>query len=218
MRKLLFIVTLFLITSAQIFGQEGEVEKKNDQPLFGAFVGLGYAVLSGNISEYVNNPFLLPITCDFVYKGFVAQLNLDAGYSRVKKTMFFADGSSWREGGDVWHNAIGANVGYSVINNLNFRVTPLVGYAYTYLSLKWWGPSEISSNEPNYHNLTVGLIFDFKNVFGEENAELDGKEYVGLRVSAGAYVPMGDSDVYPNYFNGTTIYISVGVVNLSLIP
>ncbi|NOX19176.1 MAG: hypothetical protein GXO87_12955 [Chlorobi bacterium] len=211
-------VVLLIVLASITFGQETADQSAKDKPLFGAYIGIGYAVLSGNLSDYVNNPFILPITGDFIYKGFVAQLNVDAGYSRVKKTMFFNDGSSWREGGDVWHNALGVNVGYGVFNNMNLRVTPVVGYAYSYLASKWWGTSEISNNEPDTHNLTVGLLFDLKNVFSKKSAESDDSDYLGLRISAGAYIPMSDADVYPNYFNGATIFISVGIINLSLLP
>ena len=215
--KIFSMFVLFILLSiSQVTAREKTSDENiKNKPLFGAYVGAGFEILSGNISEYINNPFMLPITGDFVYKGFTAQLNLDGGYSTVKKTINFNDGSFWEEGSSVWHNLIGVNVGYAVFENENLRVTPLAGYAFTYLSKNWWTSSEIAENEPEWHSINAGLIFDLKNVFSSKKSNSDKPGYWGLRIAAGAYIPMGDTNVYPNYYNGTTIYFSVGVVNLS---
>jgi len=212
MKKVFVLILFSLMLLTNIFAQENV----NNKPLIGGYVGVGYGILTGNISDYISNPFIVPLTGDIIYKGFVGQINLDAGFSKVNKTMKFDDGTSWNDGDGAYHNAIGVNLGYSVFNNNNVRVTPLVGYAFSYISKKWWGSSDISQNEPEYNMWNFALIFDIKNIFNSDKSG-DNPEYVGLRITAGVYLPMSEADMYSEYYDGSTIYFSVGVVNLSIL-
>lgn len=211
MKKMLLLFLFMLFINLNLFAQDSNESTKSEM-LAGGFGSLGYGFLTGNVSEYINNPILLPITGDFVYNNFVAQINLDAGYSTVAKTMEFSDGSSWNKGDNVFHDMYGLNVGYSVFNNSNLRITPLVGYGSNFLSKKWWAKSDIAAHEPRTYNMNITLLVDFKNAFSPDRK---GNDYFGLRVSFGAYIPTGDASVYPEFYNGTTIYLSVGVISLT---
>jgi hypothetical protein len=211
--KNIFILILFLATS--IFSQDVSNKiRKESVVLAGGYLGIGYGVISGSASEYFNNPILIPITGDIVFKNFITQLNLDSGYSRVSKTMEFGNNKSWNEGADAWYNAFGINVGYSMFSNNQYRLTPIIGYASTYTKKKWWGPSDIAEYEPENHCVTVGVLLDFKSIifYNEKNTP----EYNGLRISAGVYIPV-DDPVYPDYYSGTTFYLTIGFVSLQVL-
>jgi hypothetical protein len=213
--KILIVTILFAFSS--LLAQNNATDtppQKSGNLLVGGFGSIGYGVLTGNASEYFNNPILLPLTGDLIYKNFMFQLNLDAGYSKVSKSMAFENGKGWNEGDDAWHNVLGANVGYSLYNNSSLRVTPFAGYAYQYISKTWWDPSDISDYEPSNNSINAGILFDLKNIISGKNS--DNLDYLGLRISVGAYIPF-DVKLYPQYYDGTTIYLSVGIVTLSLV-
>jgi hypothetical protein len=208
MKKTFLIIFILYIGIA---AQE-DSEKKNI--LVGGFASIGYGITTGNASEYFNNQILLPLTGDVVYKNLVAQLNLDGGYTTVAKTITFDDGKRWNEGDNVFSNAFGINVGYILYNSSDICFTPLIGYAHTYSSKKWWGASDIVEHEPSSNTVNVNLLLDFKNLFSSNN---NNKQYTGLRISAGAYIPFDDPNYLKYFGTDALIYLSVGIVSLELL-
>ena len=189
---------------------------KTAKPMYGGYIGLGYNVLSGNLSEYFKNPFSLPITIDFVYKRLGLQMNLDGAWGKIKKTMVFEDSLSWNKGDNAFHSGLGFNIGFSVYNSKKLRITPIAGYSFNYISKKWWNSSDISKYEPESNVLNIGLLFDFKEAFMSSAASTGVyDQYAGLRISAGVYLPLSDNDMYPQYYDGSMIYLSFGIVALS---
>jgi len=206
MKKLILFV-LFVFAFQQIDAQETEKMKA----LFGGSVSVGYGVMTGNISDYIGNPFMLPLSGEILYKNLYVQLNLDAGFSKVKKTMTFSDGSSWEDGDQAWHNFFGGNIAYALINNEKMAIAPVVGYAHGYISSKWWGQSDIVDHEPSANYLNVAVFYDMKRKLNESGANTEKfAAYQGIRFTIGAYIAMGDADPYPELYNGSTIYFSVG--------
>jgi hypothetical protein len=210
-------IVFFLFAFASIFAQEqisDTTQNKSTDLLVGGFASIGFGVMTGNISEYFNNQIMLPLTGDVIYKNFLFQINFDGGYSKVSKSMAFEKGKGWNEGDDAWHNAFGVNFGYSIYNNSSLRITPFAGYAYQYISKKWWGESDIKEYEPSNNSVNAGVLFDLKNVISNNNS--DDVDYVGLRISLGAYIPY-DVGLFPEYYDGATIYLSVGIVTLDIL-
>ncbi len=199
--------------------QNVTVKRNKTKQLYGGYVGLGVGYLTDNLSQHFNYPILLPITADFIYNWFVAQISLDGGWAKVKNTMSFDDGGSWNKGQNSFHEGIGINLGGSVYNSKNIRITPVAGYSYNYISKKWWGSSDIRKNEPEFGNLRLAFMFDFKNTFiTKKNAMATiNDDYAGLRVTAEMYMQLNKNTDYPEYYNGMVINISVGIVLLSII-
>jgi hypothetical protein len=216
MKKLSWIFLIMLIISNGI-AQDQKIQPQKARPLYGGYIGLGYGILTDKLSEHFHNPIMLPITVDLVYKSLVAQFNLDAGWAKVKKTMTFSDGRSWDKGQNAFHEVFGINLGFSVYNTKDIRITPLVGYSYNSIYKYWWKKSDIHENEPDSDNLNVGFIVDLKNTFisKSNSADTQHDDYAGLRFSAGAYIPYSDHGVNAQFYDGMTIYLSVGVAMLN---
>ncbi len=208
--KFIYLPVLFLVLSQLNLNAQEKGEKI--KPLLGGSASIGYGIMTDNISEYVNNELLLPITFDLIYKNFVFQINLDGGYSKIKKSMEFDDGKKWHEGDNAWHNQAGVNLGYGILNNDKIIVSPYVGYSLGLISKKWLGASDISEHEPSCNYLNTGIFVDIKKKRSDKGAN-KGKyaPYSGIRFTLGAYVHLGDEKDYPQYFNGSIVYLSVGI-------
>ncbi len=201
---------LFLLSVQWVAGQEKENSAADQaKHLWGGFASLGYAGFTGNMSDYFSGQITLPITFDYSYKNLLIQINLDAGYGKVSKTLTFSDGSQWKEGENVWSNALGMNIGFSPYQTSGFRLTPYVGYANFYMAKYWWSSSEIRAFEPSNYYYNMGILLDFKKVFASTGNKYDG--YGAIRVSIGYYMSAQDDDAYPQYYNGSVFYLSVGV-------
>ena len=216
--KKLFLFFLIVLTIGQFsWAQEIINKPAKARPLYGGYIGLGVGIMTDKLSDHFNPLIMLPLTGDFIYKGFMAQLNLDGGWAKVSKTMMFPDSTTWNKGANSWHSTLGFNIGFSVYNSKKLRITPLVGYANITITKSFWS---MNDNEPSINCINVGFVLDFKNSFiSKDNAALvsNHSSYTGLRVMAGAYLPYEDTQPYPNYYNGATIYISVGIVDFNLI-
>ena len=214
MKTILFLALTFVFGIQQIMSQK----KIDEQPpekvkvLVGGSVSVGYGQMTGDISDNIGNQFMLPLTGDILYKNLVVQLNLDEGFSKVKKTMMFPDGKSWEDGDNAWHSYFGGNIGYGIVNNEKMLIAPYVGYAWGDVSEKWWGQSDISEHEPDGNFINVGAFIDLKRKIAESGANR-GKYagYSGIRITVGAYIPAGDIEPYPELYNGSTIYFTVGL-------
>ncbi len=202
---IILIMIILSIESFEIKAQDSTGTKV--KTLWGGSASISYSFLSGNISDYINNPITLPITFDMMHKNIVLQLYLDGGFSKVKKTMIFPDKSAWNDGDNVWHDYLGFNVGYSVYNTTKLRITPLVGYGLALLSKKWWAVSDISIHEPEIYNLNLSISFDIKRNSGPNKFS----PYNGIRISIGTYINTADASPYPEYYNGDSFYISLGI-------
>jgi hypothetical protein len=212
--KKFFLLTLILLFTQIITGQEAPGEQTNSNEgysLWGGFVSIGYGTMTGNMGEYFTGQLLLPLTVDYSYKNLLLQINLDGGYGQISKTITFDDGKQWKDGENVFSNAVGFNAGFSVYQSKSLRVTPFVGYADMYMSKKWWSGSDISEHEPDNKYYNFGLLVDFKNVF-DDSSEKYGS-YSALRFSIGYYMPAQD-DQYPQYYDGSMFYLSLGVSSL----
>ena len=207
---------LALLVSYSVTMLNAQENPAKIHPMFGGSVGIGYELLSGNMSNYIKNPFTLPITFDMLYKNLLIQVNLDAGYSKLKSSINFPDGLSWNKGDNAWHNYVGGNIGYGIINNDHIIISPVIGYAYKYISKTWWATSDITKHEPEGNYLNVAAIVDFK-LKKMENGNNKGKYagYSGLRITIGSYIELGDTRPYPQYYNGSTFYFSIGAPILS---
>ena len=188
------------------------------KPLYGGYIGVGYDALCSKLGQHFSNPFTIPLSVDFVFKNFVVQLNMDGGYSQVSKTMLFADSTSWKRGENAFHSTLGLNLGYGIYNNKKICITPIIGYASSLISKKMWSKSDIAHNEPHINYTNIALLLDFKDIFVNvkvTNSYGKYSNYVGVRIIMGAYIPMDKVINEPNYFDGSKIYLSVGIVNLS---
>jgi hypothetical protein len=214
MKTILFFALATLLGLQQIYAQEkiDEQQPEKIKALFGGSLSIGYGQMTGNISDNIGNQFMLPLTGEILYKNLVFQLNLDAGFSKVKKTMEFPDGKSWNDGDNAWHNYFGGNIGYGIINNEKMLIAPYIGYAWGYVSEKWWGVSDIYEHEPDGNFINIGAYIDLKRKKIESGANT-GKYagYNGIRITIGAYIPTGDVKPYPELYNGSTIYFTVGL-------
>ena len=211
-----FILLPILLTTPLKAQQNINESVLTAKPMYGGYIGIGYNILSGNISEYFNNPISLPITIDFVYKRLMLQMSLDGAWGTVKKTMVFDDSLMWNKGDNAFHSGLGFNIGFSVYNSKKLRVTPVAGYSFNYISKKWWNSSDISKYEPESNILNIGLLFDLKNVIMSSNSAAGVyDQYAGMRITAGVYLPLSDNDLYPKYYDGSMIYLSVGIVSLN---
>ncbi len=216
MEKIKFFLLALIISCSATFLNAQENSDKI-RLMYGGSAGIGYEVLTGDISNYIKNPFMLPISLDLMKKNLLIQLNLDGGFSKVKSTMNFPDGLSWNESDNAWHNYIGGNIGYGIINNENYIIIPVIGYSYKYISKKWWASSDIVQHEPEGNYLYAAAIIDFK-LKKMESGNNKGKYagYTGVRVTLGAYIGLGDAKPYPEYYNGSTVYFSIGIPVLSV--
>lgn len=208
----LALVSIFCLQQVNAQQKVKENPPQKVKALFGGNISIGYGVLTGNISEYIGNPFMLPLSAEVLYKGFLFQINIDGGFSKVKKTMTFPDGTSWNDGDQAWHNYFGGGLGYGIINNEKMMVAPVLGYANAYISKKWWGASDIAKHEPSVNYLNVAAFIDLKRKTTDSGANT-GKyaAYSGVRVTLGAYIALDDTSPYPEYYNGSSIYFSVGI-------
>jgi len=208
MRKNYFIslvIICFALVATQIKAQDSTTTKV--KTLWGGSASVSYSVFTGNISDNIKNPISLPITFDMIHKNLIVQLYLDGGFSKIKNTMSYDDGSSWNEGDNAWHDFLGLNVGYSVYNSTKLRITPQVGYGLVMISKKWWAVSDIAKHEPEIYNLNLSLCFDIKLKTGENKFS----PYSGIRVTLGTYINTADASPYPELYNGDVFYFSVGV-------
>ena len=217
MRKLILFFLIILATLQFSWAQENTGAPVKAKALYGGYIGLGVGILTDKLSDHFNTLLMLPLTGDFIYKNFFAQFNLDGGWAKVSKTMMFPDSSRWNKGDNSWHSTLGINLGFSVYNSKKIRITPLVGYANITITKSFWS---MNDNEPSINCINVGFVLDFKNTFiTKENAAsvTSHSDYTGVRVTAGAYLPYEDSKPYPDYYNGATIYVSVGIVDFNII-
>ena len=219
-KQLFLFLLLFLsaLSEAQVNSDFAKGRKyQSAKPLFGGNFSIGYGFLTEELGQYFTHPFLLPITGDFVYKNLTLQLNLDAGFSKVRQTMVFEDGSRWNKGDNAFHSTIGLNLGFSIFNTTKLRITPLVGWANIYISKKWWGSSDISEYEPHANYLNIALITDLKKIYagGKTYSNNQYEGYGAIRLSAGVYMPLQEYQSYPNYYNGYIWYFSVGIAYLA---
>lgn len=214
--KLKFFL-LALLISCSVTSLNAQENSTKIRPMFGGSIGLGYEVLTGDISNYFKKPLVLPLSLEMLYKNFLIQLNLDGGYSKVKSTISFPDGSSWSKSDNAWHNYTGGNIGYGIINNERYIIIPVIGYAYKYIDKKFWNASDIAEHEPEGNYFNVAAIIDFK-LKSMENGNNRGKYagYTGLRITIGAYIELGDVKPYPQYYNGSSVYFSIGAPILSV--
>ena len=194
-----------------------EKKYQSAEPLFGGNFSIGYGLLTDKLGQYFTHPFLLPITGDFVYKNLTLQLNLDAGFSKVRQTMVFENNSRWNKGDNAFHSTLGFNFGFSVFNTTKWRITPIVGWANTYISKKWWGSSDISEYEPHANYLNIALLTDLKKIYagGKTHSNNRYEGYGAIRFSAGVYMPLQEYKDYPNYYNGYIWYFSVGIAYMA---
>ena len=187
------------------------------KPLFGGNFAIGYGILTEEMGQYFTYPFLLPITGDFVYKRLVVQLNLEAGFSKVRQTMIFGDSTRWNKGDNAFHSALGFNLGVSIINTTDLRITPVIGWANILISKKWWGSSDISKHEPQTNYFNFALLTDLKKIYSSGRTYSSNKYdgYGAIRFTAGVYLPLEENKNYPGYYNGSFWYLSVGIAYMA---
>ena len=208
MKKRYAIQLIMMILLIGSFGMKAQDPAGAEvKTLWGGSASVSYEVFSGNISNYIKNPIALPITIDMMHKNIVLQLYLNGGFSKIKNTMTFPDGSSWNKGENAWHDFLGFNLGYSVYNTTKVRITPQVGYGFTLISKKWWSGSDIAKHEPSVYNFNFSLCIDIKRNPGLNKFA----PYTGMRITIGAFINAADAGPYPEYYNGNSFYFSLGV-------
>ncbi len=219
------VKVLFLMVLLTVFQVKNSMAQKDTtvniqdkyKMLFGGSLSLGYGFMTSNVSEYIGNQLMLPLTAEMVYKNIALQLNMDGGWSKVKKDMVFADGQKWSSDDNAWHNYFSLNLSYAVVSNEKLLLAPYLGYASGYSKKIWWGESDISKHEPNAYYINVGVYFDLKRKLQQEGLNVGRYAgYDGLRLTIGAYIPTADIMPYPNYYNGAVVYVSIGATGLSL--
>lgn len=116
---------------------------------------LGFGVISGNASEYFSNNFAFAFGFDIGYRPFIFYLRGILGFNSLKKEVMIED--------KIWTTNLNTeiaipefSVGYPVINNDDYSITPFAGI----------GGVEFSVIEKNdayndYHKTAFTAVFGF---------------------------------------------------------
>lgn len=181
---------------------------------FGVEFFSGYGMFTENLSnEYKNNiPF--GVAFDICYKDFTLYLRDYIGFSKTLNNWDYGDGV-WEEDSQVRVFLPEASVGYTILNNKSFKISPFAGIASTNI-----GPTEYDlDEEPGLENVNLdftatynlGVNLDIKLGKSKNAMVSNGPEdsywFLRLRYS---YNSMGFEKKYDG-FNGNMHYLTIGL-------
>lgn len=180
------------------------------------FIGEGFWL--GNISEYFSNQFFIGCNIDFHRSKFIIQIDDYIGIGKVKQTMTFPNQFEWKKEKAGLSFMLGCNLGYSIIDNKNFLISPIAGIGVNILTSSLISSTnENSNNEPFLPYYKLGFFIDFKSLsILQKHIRINDKDenYTSLRLSFGINQPIG-SPKYSEYFKGSMIYFTIGMGGLS---
>lgn len=177
---------------------------------------LGYGIYNGNISEYFSNPYFFGLNIEFYRKNLAIQIDDYIGFGKTTQTLSFPEQKEWKENKTTLSFMIGANLGYSIIDNKNIKLVPLAGINGTILSSTFLTTSDNSSNEPFLPYYKIGFYIDIKPLALGQYVKLNGSDvsYNTFRLSFGLNSSIGNPK-YPEYYKGNMFYITIGVGGLA---
>lgn len=216
---LIGLIILLGVISINLMAQEPKPDSTvvNTNKAIGANIFLGQGYYFGNISDYFTNPFLVGISLDIYRGNFVIQIDDYYGFGKTKQTLTFSDNKEWTKDENAYSWMLGCNVGYQLYNNQRIKFVPIAGVGFNDLSSLMFASNDLSKYQPTLPFYKLGFFADIKTskLRRKTNDELPKREnHFGVRLSFGVNSPIGTSD-YPEYYNGTTVYFSIGFRGLS---
>jgi hypothetical protein len=228
-------ITLFILTTIfqiEIYSQElqpdsikikGRTIEIFDSSLLpskkaiGGNISIGYGIYDGNISNYFSNKILIGINVDLHRHRRIIQFEGNLGFGKTLQTMQFPEQLEWKKNKVALSAILGCNLGYSIVDNRNLLLAPLVGIGVNSLSSTFLTVSDNSKNEPFLPYYKIGFFFDIKPLaILQDHVRINNKDenYTSLRISMGLNSPIGKPK-YSDYYLGRMIYITVGMGGLS---
>lgn len=224
----LIIVTLFSyseltgqIVQKDLTSQNGKnylISSENNVPGkrgHGACLFTGYAILSGNVSEYFTNPFYLGLNLDFFRGHYDIQPDGYIGFSHLKSEIEFSPNVEWEKRKAVFPLMGGVNMGYSLFDGRNIKIVPLAGIGFTSVTtdLNPYADNHYTSYEPFIPQYKLGIYIDFKSLRVRPNDDrfnFEDDSYTCLKISFGFISHIGVTKL-SDYYKGSSFYITVGI-------
>jgi hypothetical protein len=179
-----------------------QIERRNLG--YGMHLGFGSGSFTGGLGEYFSPTFNFIFGFDLAYKNWTTFLNATlAGGSKVRKE-FFSD-LVWGENQSTLFAIGELSLGYAVINNCKFKISPFTGYGFTEFSYS--NPNDEEESVSLHHSsLIFGVNGDYKlrkriNLIGYG-------EYVETTIRTRLYItPIN----HQGLFSGYSINFTVGI-------
>ena len=96
----------------------------------GFYFGGGYTIPSGNMLDYVSSKGAVSFSFDVYYKRSAYMLSAQMGIGKTQQDIFVKDYGYWEKGESSNLSSIGLSLGYSVFDNIRFRITPFAGISF----------------------------------------------------------------------------------------
>jgi len=182
----------------------------------GGNISVGYGLLTGNISEYFTNPFLVGINVDILRQKMVIQIDGHLGFGKTKKTMEFPDNLEWAKNKMALHAMLGGNFGYTLVNAKSLKFVPLAGIGFSGISSSFITVSDNSINEPLFPYYKIGFYTDIKSLrlFGSDYRFNYDDGYTCIRLSFGIKSQIGTRK-HESFYQGNMIYFTIGMGGLA---
>lgn len=180
----------------------------------GGNIFLGTGIWKGNLAKSFNNQFLIGLSMDFHLSKLILQIDDYIGIGSARQTLVFLDQLEWKKNKAALSFMFGGNIGYALVNNRTFLISPVVGLGLNILtSSPFPSSNDNTHNEPTLVYYKLGGFIDIKpfRLFRKRYL-LNGQDiqYSCLRINAGVKQGIVNTK-YPEYYTGSMVYITLGL-------
>ncbi|MDL2323397.1 hypothetical protein LJC52_05360 [Bacteroidales bacterium OttesenSCG-928-A17] len=115
-RLLLLMLICFQFTYSQ-----------HEDASIGIYCGPGVLISSGNLNKYFNMGIGGTMSLVYHRKNMAYYLSINGADGKLKNDFMLSDGNVWKKGSENSFFSYGLSVGYSVFQNIKFKITPFAG-------------------------------------------------------------------------------------------
>jgi hypothetical protein len=221
MKSIVFAISLLFIFSMQIANAQNnppdsinQTQEIKPKPVYGGDIGLGCRILTGNMSKHFTNDICGFLSAEGHFNRFIISVNTDDATGSARRDIEFTDTTYWTKGMTVWQRTGSVNFGIFPVDTKRIKVATTLGIMMNTISAKFKYSKRDVRYEPLQYGIRIGSFIDFKGSGKSKWAKtFKSNEYRAIRLSIGACFPL-NSTVYPEIYNGNTIYFSIGYTQL----
>jgi hypothetical protein len=124
----------------------------------------------------------------------------------------------WEKNKLAFTGRIGVNIGYNLIERLGYKLVPVSGIGFGFMSSKLISGEDYKNefeNEPFFPYFKLGLFYESKAIHIGKNVRINNEDaiYSHLRFGVEYTTPIGKIR-YKNFYSGSQISFTIGIAVL----